>query len=110
MEITYRGVEKTQPLEQVIRKKAAKLEPYSGSLVHCRVALDAPRQGPKSGNPCQVRIHMTFPNRQVVVKREASKGEMHEQLDKVLGSAFDAALRQLKRMPTARSPSRGTAP
>jgi cold shock CspA family protein/ribosome-associated translation inhibitor RaiA len=96
LEITFRGIEKTESIESLIRKKAAKLEQVCSDLISCRIAIERPQQHQRAGNPFRIRIDMGVPGRELVVTRESSKGDLHDPLSKVLGDAFDAARRKLR--------------
>ncbi len=99
MEITYRGVEKTSDVEELIQAKAAKLDKICDSIISCRVAIEKPHEHQQSGNPFRVRINMRIPpGHDLVVKRESTDGFLHETLPVVVSGAFDAAFRQLKKM------------
>jgi cold shock CspA family protein len=97
LEITYRGVQKTDGIESLIREKAAKLDKICDKLISCRVAIESPQQHQNSGSPFRVRINMRVPpGHELVVRRESTKGDIHDPLHTVLRIAFDAAHRQLK--------------
>jgi len=96
LEVTFRGVEKSPLLDELIREKAAKLEQSSRSLIGLRLAVERPQQQTRSGSPFRVRIQIMIPGNDLVVKRESGTGDMHAQLPQLLREAFDAAHRQLK--------------
>jgi len=97
LEITFRGVEKTDFLEELVREKAAALERVSDEIISCRVAVEAPQQHQRGGRPFRVRINLNVPpGHEVAVKREASGGTIHDELPSVIRSAFDAARRKVQ--------------
>lgn len=99
LEITFRGVEKFDFLEELIRQKAAALEKVCDRVISCRVAVEAPQQHQRGGRPFRVRITLNVPpGHEVAVRREASEGSIHDELPAVIRSAFDAARRKLKRL------------
>lgn len=99
LEISFRGVQKTEAIENLIRTEAAKLEQICNYMVSCHVAVEMPQQHQKSGNPFRVRIDMRVPaGHELVVKRESSEGDMHDALTKVLRKAFHTANRQLQEL------------
>ncbi len=51
LEMTFRGIEKTESIEDLIRKKAAKLEQVCSDLTSCRVAVESPQQHQLAGGP-----------------------------------------------------------
>jgi cold shock CspA family protein/ribosome-associated translation inhibitor RaiA len=96
LEVSFREVDKTPDLEELIRTKAAKLEKVSRDLVSCRVSVEKPQKNQRTGNSFRVRIELGVPGEDIVVVRESSKGDMHDPVHKVLNRAFTVALRTLK--------------
>ena len=90
--ITFRGVPRTNRIEDLIRKKVAKLEQVCSYIISCSVAVEKPQLHQKKGNPFRVRIDLRVPhNHEIVVERKCTEGDMHEPLPKVVRRAFDAA-------------------
>jgi cold shock CspA family protein len=99
LELSFRRAQKTKGIEKLIREKVAKLMQTCNYMVSCRVVIEAPLEHQMVGNPFRVRIDIRVPPRhELVVRRESSKGDMHDQLPKVLRNAFNAARRQLKKL------------
>jgi cold shock CspA family protein len=99
LEISFRDVEKTQTLDDLIRGEAASLEEVNDHVSSCRVSVEQPQKHLKSGSPYRVRIDMTVPPRhEIVARREPGQGEMHEELETVILDAFDDARRQLREL------------
>jgi cold shock CspA family protein/ribosome-associated translation inhibitor RaiA len=99
LDITYRYVEKNDAVEELIRKKAAKLEQVCDYMISCRVAIEQDQKFQRSGSPFRVRIDMVVPpGHELVVKRESSGGDIHDKLPEVIRDAFNAARRQLQKL------------
>jgi len=99
LEISFRGVQKTKAIENLIREKATKLEQICNYMVSCHVAVEMPQQHQKSGNPFRVRIDMRVPlGHELVIKRKLSEGDMHDTIPKVLRKAFNPANRKLQEL------------
>ena len=99
IEITFRDVERTDPLDSLIRDEAARLERFHDRITSCHVAVEKPQEHLNSGRQWRVRIDVTVPREnEIVVRREAGKGDMHEELSTVIKDAFSAAERQLKEL------------
>ncbi len=97
LEISYRDVEKTDELENLIREKAAKLDQVCDRLTSCRVALERPQRSQTSGNPYRVRIDMRVPpGHELVATNDVHGGDMHHPLEKVVRDTFETAKRQLR--------------
>jgi len=99
LEIVFKGIEHSDEVEALIREEADKLERACHYMIHCRVAVEKRQQHQEVGNPYRVRIDMTVPpGHELVVKREPSKGDMHDPLDIVIKHAFNSAARQLRKL------------
>ena len=99
LEITFRGVDRNDDLERLIREKAAKFEKICDSLISCRVAVESPHAHQQSGNPFRVRINLRVPPGQdLVVRRKSTEGYLHEKLPVVISETFDVAFRRLKKL------------
>lgn len=99
LEITYRNVEKTDFIENLIRGKAAKLEDYHDGIISCRISVEQPQEFQKSGNRYRVRIGARVPpGKELVVRRDLGEGQMHESLRTVITDAFKTLARQLKKL------------
>lgn len=97
LEISFRNVDKTDDIENLIREKAAKLDKICHYLTSCHIAVERRQQHQRSGNPYRVCIYMGIPPRhEIVIKRETSKGDMHDPLTKVLRDAFETAYIKLQ--------------
>ena len=96
LELTFRNVEKTPALEEYIRDQVRSLDQASDALVSCRVAVEKPQEHQRSGSPYRVRIDLRLPpRRELVVRREAGQGDIHDDVRTVLSDAFEAARRKL---------------
>ena len=97
VEISYRGVEKSDLLDQLIRDKAARLDRFCDHISRCDVVVEHPNHSQHSGNPFRVRIDVTVPpGHELVTEEKQGAHEMHEPLSKVINDAFKAMERQLK--------------
>lgn len=97
LEISFRHVDKTDALEDLIREKAAKLEQICTHLISCRIAVESPQEHQQRGNPYRIRLDLKVPpGHEVVVKRESGKGDMHQGLPAVIRDAFNTARRRLQ--------------
>jgi cold shock CspA family protein len=98
-EISFRNVEKTEFLEDLIREKVARLERLCDYLISCRVAVESPQEHQESGQPFRVRIDLKVPpGHELVATKEPTEGDIHNELPGVLRDAFGALERQLKKL------------
>jgi cold shock CspA family protein/ribosome-associated translation inhibitor RaiA len=99
LEIVFKGIGHSDEMETLIRAEADKLERVCNYLIRCRVAVEKRQQHQEVGNPYRIRIDMTVPpGHELVVKREPSKGDLHDPLDVVIKHAFRSAARQLQKL------------
>ena len=99
LEITYRGVERTEALDALIRRKVDKLERFCNYLIGARVTVESSQQHQRSGSSYRVGIYLSVPpGHELVVKRGESEGHLHQEPATVVRDAFNAAERQLKEL------------
>lgn len=91
LQITTRNVSLSEAAADTIRDKAAKLETFYDSIMACRVLVEAPHRHKHQGIPYNVRLDITVPGGEIVVKREPN-----EDLYVAIRDSFDAARRQLQ--------------
>ena len=95
-EISYRYVEKTDAIENLVRGQIAKLERFCNYMNSCRVAIEKAHENPSSGSPYRTRIDITVPpSHEIAVVRNPGKGKQYEPLETVIRDAFEATRRQL---------------
>ena len=99
LEITFRDVEKTDEIESLIRSKAAKLDRICDHINSCRIIIEKLQKHQRSGQPYRVRLDIKVPpGHEIVVSRDAGKGNLHLDLGAEIRWAFEAAERQLKEL------------
>jgi cold shock CspA family protein/ribosome-associated translation inhibitor RaiA len=114
MQITFRNMKRSKEVEGWIMEEVAKLENFYHQLMGCRVAVEVPHRHHKRGWPYHVRVDLTMPGGEIVVKREPSlnararhlgesvikkRAEVHiphKQLRQAINDAFKAAGRRLQ--------------
>jgi len=114
LQITFRNMQHSTEVEDWIREEADKLETFSDRIVGCRVAIEVPHRHHKKGKPLHIRIDLTLPGKEIVVKREPVvihrapiNGEAaasnpvqakspHGDLQMVIHDAFKAAARSVQ--------------
>jgi len=97
LDITYRNLEKTPAIDNLVRAKANKLEEVCDHIIGCHVAIEQTHTHPSQGSPYQVRLDVTVPpGHELAVTKNPSKGVQYDSLESVIRDAFDAAWRQLR--------------
>lgn len=114
MQITFRNMKSSPEVERWITDEANKLETLYGRLMGCRVAVEVPHRHRQKGSPYHIRIDLTVPGGEIVVKREPTLNARarhlqesfnkkhaevhvpHKDLRQTINDAFRAAGRQLQ--------------
>jgi cold shock CspA family protein len=91
LEISSRDVRLNGETEDLIRDKATKLDRISDQIIACRVKVDMPHRSQRNGMLYNVRIDVTVPGAELVIKREPG-----EDLHVAIVNSFDAAQRRVK--------------
>jgi ribosomal subunit interface protein len=91
LQITVRNMSLSDAAKTAIQEKAAKLDAVDDQIIGCRVLVELPHKHQHQGALYNVRIDLTIPGAELVVKREP-----HEDLYVAIRDAFDAARRQLR--------------
>lgn len=99
LELSFRGMEKSEALESLVRKKVDRLEKFYDRITGCRVAIERPHRHESSGNPYRVRIDITAPRgHEIVVVKDPGDGELSQPIATMINRAFEAAERELKEL------------
>jgi ribosome-associated translation inhibitor RaiA len=114
VQVTFRNMAGREPVEAYIRKEVDKLETYYDRIMGCRVIVEVPHRHHEEGNTYHIRIDVTVPGGEIVVKEEASlhaakqqtgqeklskQGDIlssHKHLRVAIHEAFGRARRQLQ--------------
>ncbi len=91
LQLSVRNMSLSEAAEADIREKAARLDSFYDQVMGCRVIIEVPHRHHHKGVLYNVRIDMTVPGSELVIKREP-----HEDLYVAIRDAFDAARRQLE--------------
>ena len=84
----------SQAVEAQVRERAAKLDLFCEKIMACRVVVEAPHRRHHKGKLYHVRIDMTVPGGELVVKREPGQHAAHEDPYVAIRDAFDGARRR----------------
>lgn len=94
-QISFRGVDATPEINQLIRDKIDKLEQVHNRITSCRVMVEQPHQKGKKGHAHHVAIEIEVPTGRVIVNRKPGDVNAHEDLRIALRDSFNSARRQL---------------
>ncbi len=91
LQITFRGLARSDTLDALIRERAGRLEKFHPHLVSCRVVIDLAGRHQHQGKHFNVRVAVKVPGGEVAVDRQ------HDEDPHVaVRDAFDAARRKLE--------------
>jgi ribosome-associated translation inhibitor RaiA len=74
LQVTFRNMKSSPTVEEWVREAAGKLETFYGQITGCHVAVEVPHRHHLRGALYHVRIDLTLPGGELVIKREASLG------------------------------------
>ncbi len=96
LQITLRDMPHSEAIYAAIQNKAEKLIRFHDRIMNCRVILESAHRHRHHGRHYQVRIDLTVPGAELVIKRDPAERESHEDVYVAIRDAFDAAKRQLQ--------------
>ncbi len=99
VEITYRGLEKSGDIEELVREKAGRLDKFCNHINRCDVVIEQPNHNHKKGNPFRVRIDVTVaPGHELVAEDSETDNDSYQPLAKAVHDAFKTMERQLRHL------------
>ena len=97
--ITYRGLEKSDKIDNLVLTYAARLEKFCDHINRCDVAIEQPNKTHHKGNPYRCRLDVTVaPRHELVSDEQQMDNGSHEPLAKVIHDAFKTMERQLRHL------------
>lgn len=97
LEITFRDVERSEPVEAVVRERAEKLGRYFSRIISCKVTLNVPNRTPQYDvRNHQVNIEISVPGEELIASREPNEHDNFNDIYVTIRDAFDAAEQQLQ--------------
>ncbi len=96
LQVTFRNMERSLALEADIADKASKLDQFCDHIISCRVVVEAGHKHHHQGNLFGVGIQVSVPGRELVVSRNPTENQAHEDAYVAVRDAFDAMRRQLE--------------
>ncbi len=80
LHITFRNMKPSATIQEWVRTEADKLDSFYQRVMRCRVAIEVPHRHHREGSPYHIRIDLTVPGEEIVVKREPSLSHRARQL------------------------------
>ena len=99
LNITYRGLEKSDKIDDLVLNYAARLERFCDHINRCNVAIEQTNHTHQKGNPYRCRIDVTVARgHELVADEKQMDNGSHEPLTKVIHDAFKTMERELRRV------------
>jgi len=96
LQVSFRHMEHSQTIEELIREKVAKLDASPDHIMGCRVVVEPAGKHHEHGNLYEVRIDITVPGEEIAVTREPSEHTEYKDIQVAIRDAFDSARRRLE--------------
>ena len=97
VKVTYRGLEKSETIDDLVLEYAARLEKFCDHINRCDVAIEQPNHTHHKGNFYRVRIDVTVSRgHELVADEKQNDNGAHDPLNKVIHDAFKTMERQLR--------------
>lgn len=81
LQITFRNMKPSAAVEGRVREEAGKLETFYDGIIRCRAVIELPHKHRRKGDLYNVRIELTVPGAELIVKREPSLQASLRQVD-----------------------------
>ena len=94
LEIDYRNVHSSVPIDTLIRTRSDKLARCCPHLIGCHVTVETPHRHHRHGNAFLVNIRLALPGSVVAVNHSHEDDAVHD-LYAAIRDAFDVAERKL---------------
>src|SRR6266853_5969403 len=99
VKISYRGLEKSAQIDNLVLDKATRLDKFCDHINRCDVAIEQPNHAHHKGNQYRVRIDVTVPpGHELVADEKQMDNGAHAALTKVIHDAFKTMERQLRHL------------
>lgn len=114
IQVTFRDIPHSDAIEAMVSEEAANLDQFYNRIIGCRVMIEVPHRHLEEGDHYHVRVDVTVPGGEIVVKREPSLHTRqqdvrelerkkdweietsHKYLGVAIREAFDTTRRQLQ--------------
>lgn len=96
LEVTFRGMDRSEAVEMEIRKHVEHLETFFDRITSCHVTLELPHRHKTHGKQFEVRILVAVPGRDLAVSHRPGKEETHTDAHLAIRHAFRAMRRELE--------------
>ena len=98
VKISYRGLEKSDQIDNLVFDYAARLERFCDHINRCDVAIEQTNHTHQKGNPYRWIDVTVAPRHELVADERRTDNGTHEPLKKVIHDAFKTMERELRRV------------
>jgi cold shock CspA family protein/ribosome-associated translation inhibitor RaiA len=74
-------MDRSEAIEEMVKEEAAHLDRYYNHIMGCRVMIEVPHRHSEEGEHYHVRVYLTVPGGEIVVKREPSLHARQQDVD-----------------------------
>lgn len=96
LRITFRHMEPSPALESRVREHTERLERFYDRIIGCHVVIERPPAHRNKGAPFDVKIDLTVPGEDIVVRSQRANDDAHADVYIALRDAFDSVRRRLQ--------------
>lgn len=97
LQISFHNLDRSDSIENRIRKEAEELDRFCEHVMSCRVVVDVPHRHHVTGNVYQVRLDIKVPGEEIAVIHEpAVHDPFYKNIDVAIRDAFASAARRLE--------------
>jgi ribosomal subunit interface protein len=96
LQITFRNMGTSEAIEAQIRQRTEELERFYSRITGCHVIVESGYRQRRKGRIFHVLVDVIVPGGEIVVKRDPSEHNAHEDVYVAIRDAFDATRRQLE--------------
>ena len=94
--VTFRGIDPSPAIEELIAERRARLERFHPGIVACDVVVEAAPKRKVHGRLFSVRVNLSLPGPAISVSSDAARGEAGEDIRLAINHAFSAVETKLK--------------
>jgi len=96
LQVVFHDLERSDAIEDAVRKQAAELDTYFDRITACRVVVGAPHRSQHKGRIYSVSIDLSVPRKEIIVNKDHSDDQANEDVYVAINRAFKVARRQLE--------------
>lgn len=94
--ITWRNVQRSEPVEAIIRKRIESIQRFCPNAVGLRITLDAPQKNRHAARGFDVRLHLEVPGPDLDVARTVRHGHAADDIVRAVNTTFTALEKRIK--------------